>query len=163
MTHCRLQTEAPKLVDQQRLVGVAPSQTIRGMDIQALDPPAAGGVAKALESRAHEDGAAVAFVNVTMIRLELKAIGCDPLAQRGDLAGDRVLTRLAVAGNPSINGDTPCDHGLPPDPVAVAVLGVRDCGASSRVGRRPSTRPRRSPRNSGFVQSIAIPKTHEML
>jgi len=71
----------PKLIYQQRLVGIAPSQAIGGMDIQALDPPAGGSVAKPLESGAHEDGAAVAFVNVTIIRLEQKAIGRDPLAQ----------------------------------------------------------------------------------
>jgi len=72
---------APKLVDEQRLMGVAPSQAIRGMDIQALDLAASGRITKSLERRAYKDRAAEAFVDITIIWFEHKAIGCDTLAQ----------------------------------------------------------------------------------
>ena len=71
----------PKLVDEQRLMGVAPSQAIRGMDIQALDLAASGRITKSLERRAYKDRAAEAFVDITIIWFEHKAIGCDTLAQ----------------------------------------------------------------------------------
>jgi hypothetical protein len=74
-------TSAPKLIDEQRLVGVTPGQAIRGVDIQAPYLPACGRITKSLESRAHKDGAAVAFVHIAIVRFEQKAIGRDALAQ----------------------------------------------------------------------------------
>ena len=72
---------APKLVDEQRLVGIASGEAIGGMDIQALNLPAGGRIAKSLKSWAHKDRAAEALVHIAVVRLEQKAIGRDALAQ----------------------------------------------------------------------------------
>jgi hypothetical protein len=74
-------TGAPQLVDEQRLVCVTPSQAIRGMDIQALNLAAGGRIAKALESRTHEDRAAVAVVHITIVRFDQQAVARDAFAQ----------------------------------------------------------------------------------
>jgi hypothetical protein len=63
---------------EQRLMGVAPSQAIRGMDIQALDLAASGRITKSLERRAYKDRAAEAFVDITITgsSIRLSAATC---------------------------------------------------------------------------------------
>jgi hypothetical protein len=51
------------------------------VDIQALDLPSSGGITKSLKSRTNKDGAAVAFVSVTIGWFEEKAIGGNTFAQ----------------------------------------------------------------------------------
>jgi hypothetical protein len=62
------------------------------------------------------------------------AVGCDALAQGGDLAGDRILSSLSLAGNTGVNGSSSCDHGLLSN--LLAISGVAGVCASSSFGRR---------------------------
>jgi hypothetical protein len=129
-----ISTPARRSVDKQHLMCVAPRQAIGGVNIQALDAPARGGVAKLLQTRSHKDGAAVALVHKGIRGFEPKAIGRDALAQGGELAGDRVLAGLSLAGNTGVNGRSSCAHNLLPD--LLAISGAAGGRASSSFDRR---------------------------
>ena len=88
-----LRARAVKLIDQQHLMGVTAGEPVRSVDVDALDMAASNRIPQTLQSRAKQDRTTVAFVHVVVIRFELKAVGSDPLPQRGDLAGDRIIAR----------------------------------------------------------------------
>ena len=71
---------ATKLVDQKNLMGMAPRQPVRRMDINAFDLPARHRVPQPLQRRTRQDRPAVAFILVAVVRLELETIGHDALA-----------------------------------------------------------------------------------
>ena len=68
-----------KLIDQQHLMGITASESVRSMDIDALDMAASNRIPQALQRRAKQDRTTVAFIDVVVIRFELKAVGSDPL------------------------------------------------------------------------------------
>jgi hypothetical protein len=59
-----LGTGPTELVDQQRLMGVAASKPIRGVDIDAVDLATGNGIPQPLQRRAKQDRTAVAFVQI---------------------------------------------------------------------------------------------------
>src|SRR5580693_8210662 len=86
-----------KLIDHEHLMGVTAGEPIRSVDINALDMATSNRVSQTLEGRACQNRAAVAFIDIALIRLEREAIGGDALAQRRDLTGDRIVAGLALA------------------------------------------------------------------
>ena len=81
----------PELLDQQDLVGIAAGQPVRRHDVDALDRSSGDRVAQALQRRAHQERAAVALVDIGVVRLQSPTVGRDPLAQDRHLSEDRVV------------------------------------------------------------------------
>jgi hypothetical protein len=115
-----LRTRATKLVDHEHLMSIATGKAIRSVDINTLDMSAGNGIPQPLEGRAGQDRTAVAFVDIALIRFKLKTIGGDALTQRHDLAGDRVVARLAFARHTRIERTLTFGHASPP----AAVVGI---------------------------------------
>jgi hypothetical protein len=83
-----------QLLNQEHLMGIAAGEAVRRMHINASQLPCCGGITQALQSRAKQDGSAVALVDIDVHGLNLMAVSGDALAQGGDLAGDGVIARL---------------------------------------------------------------------
>ena len=105
-----LGADAAKLLDEQDLVGVAPREAIRGVDVEAPHQAHGDRVAQPLQRGAHEARPAVPLVDAGVLRQRAVALGGDPLAQRRDLAGDRVVARLLVRRHARIEGDAAANH-----------------------------------------------------
>ena len=125
---------ATKLVDQKDLMGVPTRQPIRSVDINAFDLAARNCVPQPLQRRTRQHRTAVAFIHIAVIRFERHAIGGDALAQRRDLAGDRVVARLALTRHPRVERALRFVHRSPP--VTAFAIFTLDGGASLRFGRR---------------------------
>ena len=121
-----LGTGPTELIDQQRLMGVAASKPIRGVDVDAVDLATGNGIPQPFQRRAKQDRAGVAFIQVAVIRLELEAIGGDALLQRRDLAGDRIVARLSLTRHARVERTSRLSHGSLPDP-AIAIITLDDC------------------------------------
>jgi hypothetical protein len=130
-----LRARAVKLIDQQHLMGVTAGEPVRSMDVNALDMAASNRIPQPLQRRAKQDRTTVAFIDVVVIRFELKAVGSDPLPQRGDLAGDRIIARLTLARHACIERTLCPGHALPPSLAAIANSPLAG-RVSPRVGRR---------------------------
>jgi len=96
---------AAKLIDQHDLVDVASGQTVRRVHIDALDMSAGHRIPQLLQRQPLKSRAAAAVIHVAVIRLELVAVGGDPLLQCRDLAIDRVIARLPLARHARVERD----------------------------------------------------------
>jgi len=83
-----------QLLTQQHLMGIAAGEAVRRLHINARQLSCRSGIPQALQSRAKQDGSAVALVDIDVRGLNLMAVSGDALAQGGDLAGDGVIARL---------------------------------------------------------------------
>jgi hypothetical protein len=138
---------AAELLDQKRLMGVAAGEPIWGVHVNALDTPSGDHIAQLLQCRTKQDRAAIAFVHVGVIRLELPAIGRNPLAQGRNLARNGVVARLALARHARIECNAGISHAhLPePSPSAGSAAGHRGAPvAGSGAARAPGGDRRRS-------------------
>jgi len=111
-----LHTRAAELLDQEHLVGVAPGQTIRGMNVEAIDNASCHCIAQPLQGWTEQAGAAVALVEEDMLGLEPRIVGHDPFVQAGDLAGDGAVVRLLVARHSGIQRGLGITHVYLPGP-----------------------------------------------
>lgn len=96
---------AVELFKEQHLVGVFACQTIRGVDIEAVELASGSSVAQAFQGRPPQGGAAVAVVGEAAGRVELQAIVADAFVQGIDLAGDGLPLGLLLGGDAGIKGD----------------------------------------------------------
>ncbi len=87
---------AAELFKQQNLVSVAARQAIRAQHDDVLDGAVSDSVTQAVETRSVEPCPAVSFVTEDMRLGEVVIPGCDPGAQRGELAVNGLLTFLAL-------------------------------------------------------------------
>ena len=71
-------------------------EAVRRMHIKARQLSRSSGITQALQSRAKQDGSAIALVDIDVIGLDLMAVGRDAVAQGSELAGDGVIARLAL-------------------------------------------------------------------
>jgi len=83
-----------QLLTQQHLMGIAAGEAVRRLHINARQLSCRSGIPQALQSRAKQDGSALALVDIDVRALKLMAVSGDALAQGGDLAGDGVIARL---------------------------------------------------------------------
>ena len=94
-----LDAGAPELFHQQRLVRVAPGEPVRRQHINLVNLAGGHGVAQLLQRWPHQGGTALALVDEGVIRIHHGSVGGDAIPQSGDLAGDRTVTRLGLAGD----------------------------------------------------------------
>jgi len=87
-------TEARELLDQQRLVHVAPREPVRRVAEYHLDPDLGHHVAQALQGRTHKRRARVPFVLEHPVGGNLKPRGGRVRLQGRRLTGDRLLLLL---------------------------------------------------------------------
>ena len=133
-----LHARTADLLDQEHLVGVAPGQAIRGMDVDAVDGAGRHGVAQPLQGGTQQGGAAVALVEEGVLRLEPRAVGRDPLSQAGDLAGDGAAVCLLLARHPGVERGPGTTHAYLPGPAPSGPLrwgawNSRLCAGSRRL------------------------------
>jgi hypothetical protein len=74
-----LRSRAAKLIDQEHLMGITAGEPVRSVDIDALDMAASNRIPQALQRRTKQDRTTVAFIQVVVIRFEVKAVGSDTL------------------------------------------------------------------------------------
>src|SRR5215210_3257069 len=89
-----LNAGAPELLHQQSLVRMTPGEPVWSEQVDAVDVPGGHCVAQPLQGWPHQGGSAVPRVDIGVVRSACGPIGHDPLAQGGDLAGNRMVTRL---------------------------------------------------------------------
>ena len=99
-----LDAGTPELVDEQHLIGIAPGQPIRGVNVEAVDEARGDGIAKALQAGSLQGGAAVAIIDEAMVWRNLQPILGEAGLQRGDLAGNRAALGLMLGGNARVDG-----------------------------------------------------------
>src|SRR3954471_15462825 len=91
-------------------MSVPSGQTIRSQHVEAFDLPGSDCIAQALQGGAHQRGAALPLVHVAVVGRDPAPIGRDALAQSGDLAVDRMLARLGLAGYARVEGHQTFSH-----------------------------------------------------
>jgi hypothetical protein len=126
-----LHASAVQFVHEQHLVGVAPREAVRRVDIDPVQPASRSKVAQLLERRACQGGAAIAVIDETLSRRKDQPIRRDPRLQGCDLAGNGVLASLLLGGDPGIDGN--------PKQLLHAYFLTIDlayCGASAPTSRR---------------------------
>ena len=79
--------------------------------------PAATASRSRSKAGTQQGGAAVALVEEGVLGLEPRAVGRDPLAQAGDLAGDGAAVRLLLARHPGVERGLDGTHAYLPGPV----------------------------------------------
>src|SRR4051794_14903957 len=99
-----------ELLDEQDLMSIAPCKAIRSMDVKALYQSHGNRVAQSLQCRANQACPAVPFVDVGVLGQHAITLGSDPLVQRSDLTGNRVVARLLVRRHARIEGDAVANH-----------------------------------------------------
>jgi hypothetical protein len=97
---------APQLVYEQHLIGVAPRQAIRRVDIDPVQPAGRRKVAQLLEGRSRQSGATVAVIDEALHRREDQSVRRNARLQGRDLAGTGILAALLLGGDPGIDGST---------------------------------------------------------
>lgn len=100
----------PELLDEEHLVGVAAGEPIRGENMDLVDDTGRYGVAQTLRRGAQQRRATVALVDERVAGIQRRTGSGNPLAQRVDLAGDRVRAGLLIARHPGVKGDTDLRH-----------------------------------------------------
>jgi hypothetical protein len=108
-----LNAGASELLHQQSLVRMTPGEPVWSEQVDAVDIPGGHCVAQPLQGWPHQGGSAVPLVDKGMIRVHHGRISHDPLAQGGDLAVDRMITRLGLAGDPRVEGGPALSHAQP--------------------------------------------------
>src|SRR5215208_1501704 len=103
--------QAPELLQEEHLIRVLAGQAVGTQDRQHGEHALAGGVAQAVQARAVEAGAAVAFVGEAMLGKEVIALLLHPGLEGGELAVDRLVTFLAFRRNAGIDSGM---HRCPP-------------------------------------------------
>src|SRR5690349_10450809 len=100
-----------ELLDEQNLVGIAPCEAVRGVDVEASHQARGNRVAQPLQRRAHQSCPAVSLVDVDVLRQHAIALGRDPLVQRSNLTDNSVVTRLLVRRYARIECNVAVRHG----------------------------------------------------
>src|SRR3954467_9233219 len=115
-----------ELVHQQHLISVAPRQSVRGVDVQAIKVAGRHGIAQTLEGGPHQGGSAVALVGKATLGRQGEAVLREAGLQRRDLAIDGVAGRLLLGRDAGVDGDA---HGCHAHSLLVrsAVSGLVDC------------------------------------
>src|SRR5215204_6831866 len=99
-----------ELVDQQHLIGVAPRQSVGGVDVQAIEVAGRNGIAQTLERGPHQGGSAVAVVDKATIGRQAETVLREAGLQRRDLAVDGVAGRLLLGRDAGVDGDAQGCH-----------------------------------------------------
>ncbi len=98
----QIDTGALKLIDQHHLIGILTRQPIRRVHIDPFDLAVSDRIAQPFQCRAYERRAAVTGVDKLVIRAEYRAVVCDALTQRRELAVDDLGLGLLFGGDPGI-------------------------------------------------------------
>jgi hypothetical protein len=93
-----------QLLDDDVLVGVVAGEPVRRKDQDRVELAAPGRIAQALQGRAVEARAAVAIIDVAMLRGKRQAVLGGVGLEGGDLAGDRALSLLLGGRDPGVEG-----------------------------------------------------------
>ena len=95
---------AGQLLDDQNLVGIAPAQTVRGVDQDGFDAALRGEVPDPLEPGAFENGAGKAVILDDHVGRHAVAVALGIGEQGLGLAGDGVAIPLLLARDPRVQG-----------------------------------------------------------
>src|SRR3954451_8947972 len=128
-----------ELVDQQYLIGVAPRQSVGGVDGQAIEVAGRHGIAQTIEGGPHQGGSAVALVGKATLGHQGEAVLREAGLQRRDLAVNGVVGGLLFGRDAGVDGDA---HGCHAHSLLVrsAVSGVVSRGEPHGSGRARSRR-----------------------
>src|SRR5262249_20938011 len=122
-----------ELLQQEDLVGVAPSESVGAVDADDVEFALAGGVAEAVEGGAVEPRARIALVDVDVIVFEFVAVCGRPAPQGVELAVDRPVTPLPLGRDSGVDRRS---HGLHSD---LAMSCSNEGMVATRAGsRRPA-------------------------
>src|SRR5262249_40876703 len=127
-----LTAEPPELLEEEHLMSVLAGQPVGTKDRQHGEPALAGGVAQAVQARAVEAGAAVAFVGEAMLGKEVIALLLHPGLEGSELAVDRLVAFLPFRRDPGI--DSRMHRSPPVRPVAECPGGPPQPSAGWRAG-----------------------------
>ena len=94
-----------ELVNQQHLISVAPRQSVRGVDVQAIKVAGRHGITQTLEGGPHQGGSAVALVGKATLGRQAETVLREAGLQRRDLAVDGVAGRLLLGRDAGVDGD----------------------------------------------------------
>src|SRR5215212_10024394 len=94
-----------ELVDQQHLISVAPRQSVRGVDVQAIKVAGRYGIAQTLERGPHQGGSAVALVGKATLGRQGENVLSEAGLQCRDLAVDGAAGRLLLGRDAGVDGD----------------------------------------------------------
>jgi hypothetical protein len=95
-----------QLVDQKNLIRVAPGQTVRRMHVQSRERAGGGLVAQAVQRRTNQGAAAVAIVHEGQLGIERATLFADAHTKGLQLALDRPIAGLPLAGHAGIDRHT---------------------------------------------------------
>jgi hypothetical protein len=94
---------ASELLNEQNLVGVFAAEAVRRVHEDCLNLSLGGQIAQPFQTRAHEAGAAEAFILEDPFTRNVVAVVAGKFDQRRRLARNRVLFLLLVRGYPGVD------------------------------------------------------------
>ena len=94
-----------ELVNQQHLISVAPRQSVRGVDVQAIKVAGRHGITQTLERGPHQGGSAVALVGKATLGRQADTVLREAGLQGRDLAIDGVAGGLLLGRDAGVDGD----------------------------------------------------------
>ena len=95
-----------EFLQYQDLIGISARESVRVEDVEAIDGAGGDLVAKSLEARADQGVTAEAVVQEAQLGLAFQGVTRDAPPDRLELAGDRCLLGLLIAGDPGIDRRT---------------------------------------------------------
>src|SRR3954463_4070204 len=105
-----LDAGSPELLHQQGLMRVAPGQSVGREKIDPVDLPGGHSITQPFQRRPHQRRSAVPLVDVGGVWAHCSPIGCNSLAQGGDLAGGGIVTGLSLAGDTGVECSPTFSH-----------------------------------------------------
>jgi hypothetical protein len=137
-------SHATELVDQYNLMGITARQPVRCMYVDAIDASGRYRIAQLLKCRTLQVRAAVAFIDVGVVRLERIAVSGDALLEGSNLTVNRMLPCLSIARHSRIKSSSVPAHLSPLRVFAFAVFASRSsallCSARWRARRTSGTK-----------------------
>jgi hypothetical protein len=92
-----------EFLEDQDLIGIFARETIRVLDVKAVEGSGGGLVAEPLQPRAEEQGPADAVVDEPQFEVAAQPVVADAPVERLELARDRVLLGLPIGGDSGVD------------------------------------------------------------